>query len=498
MNKIIYPLFLLLLVSCDDPFDDNRNNLSPNLSSAEYDGLANGIGTGTPTGGDQYAAIEENPFIDTQDENTSAFSVDTDGASYANMRRFLVQDGYLPPKDAIRTEELVNYFKLDYEYKDNFHPIYVNSEISGCMWDDDHRLLRIGIKAKDPYENNFPPSNFVFLIDVSGSMTAEDKLPLLKEGFKLFVDQMTSDDRVAIVTYAGAWGLALPSTNGDFKEEIKAAIDELEAGGTTAGSEGIISAYKIAEENFIDGGNNRIIIGTDGDFNVGVTDHEALIKLIEKERDKGIFLSVFGVGRGNLNDATLEQIADNGNGNYEYIDNLAELNRVFLYERSKFFTVAKDVKVQLEFNPSVVEAYRLIGYENRVLENEDFENDAKDAGDIAAGQNVTALYELKMASVDPRSQSALEIKFRYKQVDSNNSVLFSHIVQDSGAAFNESSDLHKFTASVASFGLLLRDSQYKGNTSFEKILNTVDPLVLTDEYGLKAEFSYLVDLASSY
>ena len=443
--------------------------------------------------GDRYNEIEENPFVQVSEQPISTFSIDADGASYANVRRFLQQDNRLPPKGAVRTEELINYFNLDYTYTDPSHPINLNGEVSQCPWNIGNKLIRIGIKGKPILENERPPSNFVFLIDVSGSMASEDKLELLKNGFKLFVDELDADDKVAIVTYAGMAGVVLESTNGDDKLTIKQAIESLGSGGSTAGAEGIITAYDIAQQNFIEGANNRIIIGTDGDFNVGPSSQEELITLIEEKRDFGIFLSVLGVGRGNLNDGALEQIANNGNGTYEYIDTIEQLKKVFIYDYNKFFTVAKDVKVQVEFNIENVEAYRLIGYENRLLNEEDFEDDSEDAGEIGADQNITALYEIiPTDNINYKDEPTFKIDFRYKNPDSNQSIPFELNIFDEGHTFAESSDYMKFTSGVASFSMLISNSDYKGTSSYSDVLNWVNNLSLSDEHQFKSEFKNLV------
>lgn len=343
-----------------------------------------------------------------------------------------------------------------------------------------------------------PPSNFVFLIDVSGSMGSEDKLALLKSGFKNFVDQMSSDDKVAIVTYAGSAGVVLPSTSGENKATIKQAIDALGSGGSTAGAEGIITAYYIVEANFINGGNNRIILGTDGDFNVGISSQEELVNLIKEKRDTGIFLTVLGVGRGNLNDAALEQIANNGNGNFEYIDTIEQLNKVFIYEYNKFFTVAKDVKVQVEFNEDNVEAYRLIGYENRILDQEDFDDDTEDAGELGANQNITALYEIiPVNNINFRDVPTFSIDFRYKLPDSDSSTEMNLDIFDEGFTFEQSTDYMKFCSGVIAFSMLITDSEYKGNSNYNEILNWIDSTNLNDPHQFKSEFRSLVQKANS-
>ncbi|MBC6993356.1 VWA domain-containing protein [Neolewinella lacunae] len=446
--------------------------------------------------GDTYLEVGENPFLQVAEQPVSTFSVDADGASYANVRRFIQQDNQLPPVGAVRTEELINYFDLDYEFSDPTHPIALHGEVSQCPWNPSNKLMRIGIKGKPIPENERPAANFVFLIDVSGSMGSEDKLELLKSGFKLFVDELQATDRVAIVTYAGSAGVVLESTPGSDQATIKRAIDALGSGGSTAGAEGIITAYAIAQEHFIVGGNNRIVVGTDGDFNVGPSSQEELVALIEEKRESGIFLTVLGVGRGNLNDAALEQIANNGNGTYEYIDNIEQLRKVFIYEYNKFFTVAKDVKVQVVFNPENVTAYRLIGYENRLLSEEDFEDDSADAGEIGADQNVTALYEIvPKANPEFKTVPTFTIDFRYKQAAADNSVLLDLQVFDEGKSFDESTDFMKFTASVASFSMLITDSQYKGASTYDQVLHWIGATNLNDEHRFKAEFRSIVEKA---
>ncbi|MFT5338073.1 MAG: Ca-activated chloride channel family protein [Luteibaculaceae bacterium] len=443
--------------------------------------------------GDTYHDLEENPFVQVSEQPISTFSIDADGASYANVRRFIQQDNQRPPIGAVRTEELINYFNLDYTYSDPTHPIALNGEVSQCPWNTSNKLIRIGIKGKPIPENELPPSNFVFLIDVSGSMGSEDKLELLKSGFKLLVDELSSEDRVAIVTYAGSAGIALESTSGDNKTAIKKAIDGLGSGGSTAGAEGIITAYEIAQENFIDGGNNRIILGSDGDFNVGPSSKEELITLIEEKRDFGIYITVLGVGRGNLNDASLEQIANNGNGTYEYIDNIEQLRKVFIYDYSKFFTVAKDAKVQVEFNLDNVEAYRLIGYENRLLNQEEFEDDNTDAGEIGANQNITALYEIiPKENANFKTIPTFNIGFRYKNPDSDNSIPLTLDIFDEGKTFSEATEFMQFTASIASFSMLITNSLYKGTSNYDDVINWIDQTSLSDEHNFKAAYRGMV------
>ena len=487
-------LVLTLLISVGLISCETTDSMYDSSLNASYE---NHFGGFLPTG-DQYNEYVENPFINVSVNPISTFSTDADGAAYANVRRFLQQDHTIPPTGAVRTEELINYFQLDYPSNNTSHPITLNGEVSECPWNTDNKLIRIGLKGKPIATENLPPSNFVFLIDVSGSMASEDKLDLLKNGFNYFVDELSNNDKVAIVTYAGAAGIVLEATSGSEKQKIKNAINKLGAGGSTAGAQGIITAYEIAQEQFIENGNNRIVIGTDGDFNVGPSSQEELVKLIEEKRELGIYITVLGVGRGNLNDASLEQIANNGNGTYEYIDNIEQLKKVFIYDYSKFYTVAKDVKIQVEFNPTNVESYRLIGYENRVLENEDFENDEKDAGEIGANQNVTALYEIvPKDNTNTQASPTFTIDFRYKNPDSDTSIPLALEIFDQGKTFNQASNFMKFTASVASFSMVLSDSEYKGTSTFDAVLEWLNATNLNDEHGFKAEFKELVKTAKS-
>ncbi len=443
--------------------------------------------------GDKYADFEENPFVDVVTQPVSTFSIDADGASYSNVRRFIFDDHQNPPKGAIRTEELINYFDLGYEYKSSSHPISLNGEVSECPWNVENKLIRIGIQGK-PMSQSRLASNFVFLIDVSGSMGSEDKLELLKNGFKRYIDELTSEDRIAIVTYAGNAAVTLNATSGDQKNVIKTAIERLGSGGSTAGAKGIITAYEIAQQNFIEGGNNRIILGTDGDFNVGVSNADSLVALIKRKRETGVYLTVLGVGRGNLNDSSLERIANNGNGTYEYIDNLSQLMKVFVYEQSKFYTVAKDVKVQVKFNPDLVSAYRLIGYENRLLSEEDFEDDSEDAGEIGADQNITALYEIVPTTSNPlqRVAPSFTIDFRYKLPDSEISVPMELEIFDQNNSFDQSSDQMQFVGGIAGFAMLLSESKYKGTSSYDLVLDWLENSNLQDKHGFKAELKELV------
>lgn len=502
-RSLLFCLFLLLpFMACEK--EDTKASPEGNLTS--FDSNANpSLSNGSPEGsgyiasGETYADIAENEFVFTAEESTSTFSIDADGGAYANVRRY-IEDNRLPPADAVRTEEMINYFEYDYPEPSNNspHPIAIVTEVGACPWTTEHKLIKIGIKGKNIPAENMPPANMVFLIDVSGSMGAANKLPLLKEGFKLLVEELRPQDQLAIVTYAGNAGVALESTSGAEKTKIFNVIDQLGAGGSTAGSKGIITAYEIAEANFIEGGNNRVILASDGDFNVGVTDHDDLIKLIEEKRNIGVFLTTLGVGAGNLNDANMEQLANNGNGTYEYIDNVEQAKKVFVQEFGKLYTVAKDVKVQINFDPILVKRYRLIGYENRVLENQDFEDDEKDAGELGSNQTVTAFYEVELM---PRTsyfgEIPLTVHFRYKMPDSDISELITVMATDEDKSWLATSEDFRFAASVVSFSLLLRDSDYKGNTSFDQILEWANDAVYYDPNGYRAEFLELVNKAKS-
>ena len=426
----------------------------------------------------------------------------------------------------MRIEELVNYFHYDYPQPEGDKPFAANVEVAGCPWNAEHRLVRVGIKGREVASDHRPLSNLVFLIDVSGSMQSPDKLPLVKESMRLLAQQMGENDRVAIVVYAGSSGLVLPSTSGTDKQVILKSLDALEAGGSTNGAQGIQLAYDIAVANFIKGGVNRVILATDGDFNVGVTDRGALVKLIEQKAASGVFLTTLGYGMGNLKDATLEQLADKGNGNYAYIDNIGEAKKVLVKQMSgTLITIAKDVKIQIEFNPNQVAAFRLIGYENRILRHEDFNDDKKDAGEIGAGHTVTALYELvprgkkalprprppsSPAAVDPlkyqqklaptdaaRTAEIMTLKLRYKQPDGDKSQLLEYPVKDSGNAYARATGDFKFAASVALFGMLLRDSPYKGTASFAAAHELAQEGRGSDAEGYRSEFIELISAAKA-
>ena len=393
----------------------------------------------------------------------------------------------MPPKASVRIEEYLNYFTFDYPEPTDNENIALNSEVSTCPWTPEHYLLRLGIKGRTILENELPNSNYVLLIDVSGSMASSDKLELLKVGFKQMVDELRPTDRIAIVTYAAGVRVLLQSTFCDEKEKVKQAIDQLNAGGSTAGSAGIQTAYEIAVKNYIPDGNNRIILGTDGDFNVGISSKDELVEFIKKKRESGVYLTVLGVGTGNLNDAMMEQLANNGNGNYEYIDNVKQMYKVFVYEKSKFHTIAKDSKAQVTFNPQTVKAYRLIGYENRALNKEDFENDSVDAGEIGAAQTITAIYELILNTASSNEHFA-NFDFRYLKPHQTQSRLLQHTIEYGVTPISQSSENMRFAAAITCFGLQMKQSEYKGNASKSMVLDLGGNAVSFDPNGFRAEF----------
>ncbi len=464
---------------------------------------------------EEYATIHENIFHRPQDEPLSTFSIDVDAASYSNMRRFINQ-GQLPPKDAVRIEEMINYFNYAYHTPQDEKPLMINTETIPAPWNPRHQLVQVGIKGKEIEKDQLPASNIVFLLDVSGSMNQPNKLPLLKSAYKMLVQQLRDEDRVAIVVYAGAAGMVLPSTSGEDKATIVKAIDELSAGGSTAGGAGIELAYKIAVDNFIEGGNNRVILATDGDFNTGVSSNADMERLIEQKREAGVFLTVLGFGMGNIKDSKMEILADKGNGNYAYIDNMMETKKVLVSEfGGTLFTIAKDVKIQVEFNPAEVQAYRLIGYENRKLNKEDFNNDKKDAGELGAGHTVTALYEIipvgverKALSVDPLKYQQttptksgksvgewMTVKVRYKAPDGDTSELISEVVTAKSAGFEKSTDNIRWSSTVAAFGMLLRQSEYAGDANFATVLDWAKEARGEDAFGYRSEMIRLIEMA---
>ncbi len=465
---------------------------------------------------ESYKKTEENTFVDSMQRPLSTFSIDVDTASYSNMRRFLMERTQ-PPQDAIRVEELINYFPYNYPKPDNNDPFSINTEFSICPWNKAHNLVLIGLKGREIEDNKLPPSNLVFLIDVSGSMDNPDKLPLLLKSFKLLSNELKENDRISIVVYAGSAGLVLPPTSGNKKDTIYNALNKLQAGGSTAGGQGIRLAYRIAEQNFIEDGNNRVILATDGDFNVGQSSDADMERLIEKKRNKGVFLTVLGFGMGNYKDSKMEILADKGNGNYFYIDSLMEANKVLVNDlRKTMFTIAKDVKIQVEFNPAKIKSYKLIGYENRSLKKEDFANDKKDAGEIGSGHTVTALYEIvlrkkgeelkdenglkyqkkQIKSEALNSHEMMTVKLRHKKPDENKSSLISRVINQNITTLDETSNNFRFASSVAEFGLLLRNSKYKKNASFSSVLNRAKNAMGTDKFGYRKEFLKLVKIAA--
>ncbi|MEZ0373342.1 MAG: von Willebrand factor type A domain-containing protein [Candidatus Sericytochromatia bacterium] len=460
-----------------------------------------------------YSPIEENAFLPVMKKPLSTFSLDVDTASYSNLRRFLNQ-GMLPPKDAIRTEELVNYFDYDYPDPEEPEPIAMNTELSSCPWNREHKLLQVGLQGRRVQSTAFPTANLVFLLDVSGSMEDENKLPLVKQSLRMLFDRLRPQDTVAIVVYAGAAGLVLPATRGDQKAVLRRAIDQLEAGGATAGGEGIRLAYKIAQEQFIPGGNNRVIMATDGDFNIGPSSDAEMLRLIESRRRAGIYLTVLGYGMGNYKDSKLELLADKGNGNYAYVDNLKEARKVLVTEMGgTLLTIADDVKIQLEFNPAKVLEYRLIGYENRVLADANFEDDRKDAGEMGAGHSMTALYELVLVNgtapgqhqmlyltteIKPQARTTSElltIRLRYKLPGQSDSKLLSRAIPDKSLPLEKTSDNFRFAAAVAGFGLWLRDSEFKGQLNIKQIRELAKGARGPDSEDYRQEFLSLLETA---
>jgi Ca-activated chloride channel homolog len=493
----------------------NTNTAAP-MPTTAADNKDGSIAPDKPTkpGSERYAEIAENPFVEASRAPLSTFSIDVDTASYANVRRFL-NDGQLPPKDSVRIEELINYFEYEYPQPIGKIPFSVSTEVSNAPWKTNHKLVRIGLQGKKIPIENLPPSNIVFLLDVSGSMNAPDRLPLLKNALNILINQLSPRDRIAIVTYAGSSGLVLPSTYATERQKIINALENLRAGGSTNGGKGIQLAYKVAEDNFISNGNNRIILATDGDFNVGVSNDDALVSLVEQKRRSNIFLSVFGFGRGNLNDSMMEKLSNKGNGNYAYIDSVDEAKKALgVSFAGTLYTIAKDVKIQVEFNPSKVAGYRLIGYENRVMADTDFNDDRKDAGEIGSGHTVTALYEVvpagqridnpgvdelrygqQEASTTKFGDELMTVKLRYKEPKEDRSKLLTIGVLDRSRSIESASKNMKFAAAVAQFGLLLRDSRYKGSASYTNVATLVGSSLGSDLKGYRSEFMELVNKA---
>jgi len=497
-----------------------QNSLSGEVSGVKIRGFSSVGGSSKillrgyssmPQNNESYSNISENIFKTPLKDPLSTFSIDVDKASYSNVRR-MINNGEKVPNDAVKIEEMINYFNYNYAQPVDEHPFAIHSETAVCPWNEEHVLVKIGLQGKTIEMENLPASNLVFLIDVSGSMQDVNKLPLLKSAFKLLVNQLREKDKVAIVVYAGAAGVVLEPTSGDQKEKIISALDQLQAGGSTAGAAGIQLAYQLAEKHFKEKGNNRVILATDGDFNVGTSSDSDLEKLIEEKRKSGVFLTVLGFGMGNYKDSKLETLADKGNGNHAYIDNMQETQKVLGTEfGGTLFTIAKDVKIQVEFNPNKVQAYRLIGYENRLLNDEDFVDDTIDAGEIGSGHTVTALYEiipqgvkskftkdlpsLKYSNTEPNptfESELLTVKFRYKKPDQNESIELVKIVPDDVKSVSETPDDFRFAASVAMFGMQLRSSEFKGKTDYDQIIELASKAKGKDQDGYKSEFVRLV------
>lgn len=463
---------------------------------------------------EEYAKIDENRFISPLQEALSTFAVDVDGASYSNIRR-MINAGQLPPKDAVRVEEMINYFAYEIPRPESNQPVAVVTELGSAPWNTSHQLLRVALRAKDMPKESLPSANLVFLIDVSGSMYGHSRLPLVKSSLKLLVDQLRDQDRVAIVTYSGTASVKLSSIQGDRKMRIKQAIDELEAGGSTAGGAGLELAYRMAKKNFIKNGNNRVILATDGDFNVGASSDEEMEDWIVAQRKSGISLTVLGFGMGNLKDSKMELLANKGHGNYAYIDDISEARKAIVTEfGGSLFTVAKDVKVQVEFNPAYVQAYRLVGYENRLLEANEFNDDTKMGGDMGVGHTVTALYEIipigltssMIAGVDPlkyqsrpdvvageKNNELATVKFRYKDIKSEQSELQETIVMNETRGLDQLSEDFRFSSAVAEYGMLLRDSDFKQGSSFEGVLQRAAAARTHDKEGYRRDFIKLVE-----
>ncbi len=462
---------------------------------------------------EDYGHLVENEFLAVKQNPYSTFSIDVDTAAYANVRR-LIKESQMPPQDAVRTEELVNYFTYDYPQPKRSEPFSINTEVSDCPWAPEHRLVQIGLQGRKVPTGKLPASNLVFLIDVSGSMQDSNKLPLIKKSFNMLVERLRPQDRISIVTYAGSSGLVLPPTAGSQKRTILDALGQLESGGGTAGGEGIRLAYDVAMKNFVKGGNNRVILATDGDFNDGVSSETELESLIEEKRKSGVFLTVLGYGTGNYKDVHMETLADKGNGNHAYIDSEQEAKKVLINEfGGTLFAIAKDVKLQVEFNPQVVKGYRLLGYENRLLAAEDFNDDKKDAGELGSGHTVTALYEVIPTSsqesvrdnVDPpryqkliwvagapSSDELMSVKLRYKAPDSNESKLIEHVISTDKKSIASTSNNFRWAAAVAEFALVLKNSKFRSDSNYSQVLKLAEGALGGDKEGYRSEFLDLV------
>lgn len=476
------------LSSCDMAYDNLAGNYPEVDGNFSED--APGSDDSSPEEGDRFDEIQENDFIKTTDQNVSTFSIDADGAAYGYMRKML-SAGKLPYYSSVRIEEYLNYFTFNYADPAGNNTVAINSEVGPCPWNEGHKLVRLGLKGKPMDLNQTPNANFVFMVDVSGSMDSEDKLGLLKSCLTTLIDNLRPNDRVSIITYASKVEKLIDSTPASNAKKIKKAISALNARGSTAGGEAMKMAYEEALENFIEGGNNRVIMGTDGDFNVGVTSTDALLEMVQDYADKGIYLTVCGFGTGNLNDSMMETISNKGNGTYQYIDSEQEMVKVFVHENSKFYSVANDTKVQITFDSLMVDSYRLIGYENRILSQEDFENDKKDAGEIGAGQTITALYEIVPATEDLADQQIAVFDARYKKALGQESILLTESVVDRTSAGLEQSEL-SFAAGVAAYGMILRESKYKGTADYNMAVSLVEKGLNFDPHGYREELKELI------
>ncbi|MRR06207.1 MAG: VWA domain-containing protein [Deltaproteobacteria bacterium] len=522
MIKIEEPLSAIMPMEIPEPADLQASGTNYKLAMDRYSPLPAPAPSYLPPpqslspedfNTEGYDRVNETPFLEVLKNPLSTFSIDIDTASYTNVRRF-INSGKLPPPDAVRIEEMINYFSYDYPQPSANMPFSFNTELTDSPWKPGNRLLLIGLQGVKIATKKLPPANLVFLIDVSGSMEQENKLPLLIKSFKLLVGQLRHQDTVAIVVYAGQAGLVLPATSGADKHKILAALESLQAGGSTAGGEGIKLAYRIAGENFKKHGNNRVILATDGDFNVGASSDAEMERLIEQKRKEGVFLSVLGFGMGNYKDSKMQKLADRGNGNYAYIDNLLEARKVLVSQfGGTLLTIAKDVKLQVEFNPAKVTSYRLIGYEKRLLRPEDFADDTKDAGELGSGHTVTALYEIVPAhgvsaakqdltyqttQIKNGAQTSNElatIRFRYKKADGEASREIVRKIPASVVALNKASENIRFAASVAEWGLVLRNSEYKGFANYAQILELARRAKGADTQGYRAEFIRLVEMS---
>ena len=483
-KNIVFALSLLAIAaSCavDESYNmDFAGEYYPSEEEGAYE----------PADGDRFDEIRENPFVKTSEDDKSTFSVDADGAAYGYMRK-MVSSGRLPQQNSVRIEEYLNYFTFDYPEPQGDSAVAINGEVGDCPWNKSHKLMRLGIKGRSMAVSELPRANYVFLIDVSGSMNSSDKLDILKAGLTSLVDNLNPQDRISIVTYSGTVQLLLESTLVSQSNTIKKAISSLVASGSTAGGAAMKMAYEECLKNFIEGGNNRVIMGTDGDFNVGVTSTDAILEMAQDYAAKGIYLTVCGFGTGNLNDSMMEKVSNAGNGTYQYIDSEDEMTKVFVNEVSKFFSVANDAKVQITFDKEKVDSYRLIGYENRLLSNEDFENDAKDAGEIGAGQTVTALYEIIPAEGYGEGSDIAVFDFRYKDKLGEDSIPLTCNVGEA----SDTSPEFRFAAGVAAYGLTLRNSQYRGDADFAMAYNLAGQSEY-DPHGYRAAFCQLVFKAS--